>query len=985
MKFSKWFFLVFFLPAMVLGQELPIWENNVYLYNRFTIGKDFQNVNNLLIQKDGSIVVKPYAKPLYRIGNNGFSEIFSKISGKEELHHIYYFDNSELFIFQKDVIIKKGNNEIRLLPIKGKISVDIPNLINNVVYFSVDIDEKKDRIFYSYDGATLKQILKTQDKNLRFISNQKEIYLAEINLKKNQTILYDFKTGELIPTKVYPFSTDVFLHFMSKESVFYEHQKKLYHYFNGKSSIISNKTDFQYHISSFYHYNNKKYSTFFNFNAQFSPAFNTSMAESVFRNRYSPETASLYFGTGNHLMRAFKFIRKYPRLYNNTNSGQIFSLNQTADGKIWAGSYNGNISVIENGKITESNIHEHRILNGGLAFGNKMILNAEGGNGILLFENPNQYKKISDTIYSFYNFISSKNTLYSGTRAYGLMYKSTKYLENAKIHWKFAGKKEGILLQNCLTIAEDRFGNIWTGRSGEGIAVYQPQKNKGKTWLTTNKEIPFGSMTMLKDTRNTLWMGTSKGNLVYWDGKHQDDFSVKNFKKINHPLLSDSELRITFIHQWKNWLVLGAEDRVLLFDLSSWYQSGKAIVKYLNPVEASFSNVTEQNTVFTDFRDQSLWFSTSDMLYQWDIDNWLKLPNYKVIPQLRIKNGEDFFTKKINQDLELKPTQNSFDIELLYQTKDNMPRFISGALVKKGDPFLPEKPSITNAFHFQNLSSGDYIFYALVCQQDGTFNTYEFPIEIEKFLWQKWWFWLLMSLFPLGFMFYYFQNKKEIEKRKKEIMQLNVNTLSNQFRPHFMLNALNSLGTEMDDKPHAEKVISRIGENINLMYDYSQNKKFYTSFQNEWKLVENTIEIQKIIFIKELEVQINHQELIPIDYKIPMGIVQVCVENALLHGIRHRKKAPYLLTINFSNSETHYCIDIIDKGVGRKKSAEIYNFKSKGTGLKNILALIDIINSEIPNAITLTIKDDVFEDENYPGTQVRIQMMKKINYEKFKI
>ena len=77
--------------------------------------------------------------------------------------------------------------------------------------------------------------------------------------------------------------------------------------------------------------------------------------------------------------------------------------------------------------------------------------------------------------------------------------------------------------------------------------------------------------------------------------------------------------------------------------------------------------------------------------------------------------------------------------------------------------------------------------------------------------------------------------------------------------------------------------------------------------------------------------------------------------------------------------------DTLPLAAARKKSAEIYNFKSKGTGLKNILALIDIINSEIPNAITLTIKDDVFEDENYPGTQVRIQMMKKINYEKFKI
>ena len=52
---------------------------------------------------------------------------------------------SDNFIFQKDVIIKKGNNEIRLLPIKGKISVDLPFLSNNVVYFSIDIDDQKDR------------------------------------------------------------------------------------------------------------------------------------------------------------------------------------------------------------------------------------------------------------------------------------------------------------------------------------------------------------------------------------------------------------------------------------------------------------------------------------------------------------------------------------------------------------------------------------------------------------------------------------------------------------------------------------------------------------------------------------------------------------------------------------------------------------------------------------------------------------------------
>ncbi len=110
------------------------------------------------------------------------------------------------FLFFKRCYHKKGNNEIRLLPIKGKISVDLPFLSNNVVYFSIDIDDPKTAYFIR-TMAKNETNFKTQNKNLRFLSYQKEIYLAEIHPPKKETILYDFKVGKLIPIKSVPFFT----------------------------------------------------------------------------------------------------------------------------------------------------------------------------------------------------------------------------------------------------------------------------------------------------------------------------------------------------------------------------------------------------------------------------------------------------------------------------------------------------------------------------------------------------------------------------------------------------------------------------------------------------------------------------------------------------------------------------------------------------------------------------------------------------------
>lgn len=670
-------------------------------------------------------------------------------------------------------------------------------------------------------------------------------------------------------------------------------------------------------------------------------------------------------------------IRKYSRIYNKSNAQQIFSLAQAKDGKIWAGSYNGSLSIIDKNTIIETPFRD-LFLNGSKNIGDKIIMNLEANKGILLFENhKTKPKKISDTLISFYNFLSRDSILYLGTSTYGLAYAKWKnVLTNKKINWRFISKEKGNHLYNNVCIAEDKFGNIWS--SQKGFSIYQPYKDKAITWSKEKNEVGFSSMSMLTDDKKTLWVGSYDGKLFYYNGKNRDDLSPKNFRRIFHPLLECNKT-IYFMHQWKNYLILGAYDKILLFDLEKWYSDKKVSIRYLNSMETNFTAPTEQNTVLTDFRDESIWFSTSDMLYQWNIKDWLKLPTFKVIPEIVLKKDTLENHLQVNQKFQLKPKENSFEVEIRYQTKDNMPRYISASLAKEGEKPVFEAPNLETHFKFQNLSSGNYVFYVRVCQQDGSFTIHPFYIEIEKFLWQKWWFWFLVSLFPIAMIVYYYRKKNEINIQKKQISQLNLSNLSNQFRPHFMLNALNSIGSQMEDKPHAEKVISRLGESINILYDFTKKRTFYHEFEKEWKLVSNVIEIQKLLFIPDLQSEIHHLEIIKPNFKIPIGLLQIPIENALLHGLRNRDEAPYLLEVHFSENEEQFIISIKDNGVGREKSKEINNFKKNGNGLKTIRKMVNIINKRQQNAIQFKIND------LQEGTEVIITLNKTIDYEKIQL
>jgi sensor histidine kinase YesM len=284
---------------------------------------------------------------------------------------------------------------------------------------------------------------------------------------------------------------------------------------------------------------------------------------------------------------------------------------------------------------------------------------------------------------------------------------------------------------------------------------------------------------------------------------------------------------------------------------------------------------------------------------------------------------------------------------------------------------------------------------------DGKTVRYIYPVTIKKYLWQQWWFWAILSTLVSALLLYLYnlKQKKRVAEEKaktaaaelqsfksdqeKKLANLQLITLSSQFRPHFILNALNSIGAQMDDQPGAETVLSRLGESVNLIFNHAQQQKILHPFEQEWTLVKNVIHIHTLMYLKQLEVNWPPDSIIESIKKLqlPLGILQIPVENALLHGLSNRENGPWILQVQITENNQFVHVEIRDNGVGRKRSALLSNHTKHGTGTKNQAEIIAIINAANRQKITIIYADDIYKEGNLMyGTVVKIEIPKHLNY-----
>lgn len=148
-------------------------------------------------------------------------------------------------------------------------------------------------------------------------------------------------------------------------------------------------------------------------------------------------------------------------------------------------------------------------------------------------------------------------------------------------------------------------------------------------------------------------------------------------------------------------------------------------------------------------------------------------------------------------------------------------------------------------------------------------------------------------------------------------------SIKSQMNPHFFYNALNTIQSYIfsDDKRNASAYLSKFSALTRMILEMSEKDRI--SINQEIKALSLYLEIEKARFNDDFnfEIQIDHSvdaELIT----IPPMLIQPYVENAVKHGLLHKKERKQLY-ISMLKSNGILIVQIEDNGIGRKKANEI--------------------------------------------------------------
>ncbi len=217
----------------------------------------------------------------------------------------------------------------------------------------------------------------------------------------------------------------------------------------------------------------------------------------------------------------------------------------------------------------------------------------------------------------------------------------------------------------------------------------------------------------------------------------------------------------------------------------------------------------------------------------------------------------------------------------------------------------------------------------------------------------------------------------ETQKRlalEKQYRDSELKALKAQMNPHFIFNALNSI-QEYIILNKKDLAGDYLGKFADLMRKYLKHSDTGTlSVQDEIESLQMYLELEALRFEDTLNYSFSVSEILNKEQLyIPTMLIQPYVENAIKHGLLHRK-TNRKLAVSFIKKTDNAIICIIeDNGVGRKRSEEIRvqnknmhtSFATKATENR-----LHLLNYEKDQKIGVEIIDLYDEEGKANGTRV---------------
>ncbi len=230
---------------------------------------------------------------------------------------------------------------------------------------------------------------------------------------------------------------------------------------------------------------------------------------------------------------------------------------------------------------------------------------------------------------------------------------------------------------------------------------------------------------------------------------------------------------------------------------------------------------------------------------------------------------------------------------------------------------------------------------------------------------------LIGGLLLLSLVLYLMYRSNQQKKLANNLLALK--SLRSQMNPHFIFNALNSVNSfiAQNDERTANKYLTDFSTLMRAVLENSE--KNLIPLSNEVELIQLYLKLEHARFQEKFDYAFEISPNISInDYSIPPMLIQPYIENAVWHGLRHKKEKGQLTVSIQQKAAKSLIITITDNGIGRTKSQIIKTknqLKKESKGMGNVASRIAILNEMYSGKINIEVKD-LHEDGT--GTVVEV-------------
>lgn len=660
-------------------------------------------------------------------------------------------------------------------------------------------------------------------------------------------------------------------------------------------------------------------------------------------------SGGLYYLPGNPLS-----VHSYQLEGNSNNTSVVL---RDVDGRVWVGNDEGNIFVVNQGRLEKFFHGEESAGLGRITCGTVMR------NGTLCFGKDNELLMVDRGKVKRNTRLSSikslaegdSNTLWVGTHAQ-LVKVDGKNPEHTEVVAK--GRITAIcVVQDRVYYAND-----------DGLNYYE----KGKSTLYLPSSVFAGqriSRIVKHNQQSLLWISTL-GNGIF--GVEPGNGIVYHIST-QTGLTNDICNTIHLDSAGNVWVATKRGINKISIRENGWEQV--LLVNHENGLIAD-----EVNDI--DISGDQLWVATS-----MGVSHFVESSvNYLPVPP-------PVYVERVVDDGKELPLQKSYEIP--YNRGHIQIELVGLSFMSEGKLRYKYKmdgldsnwvENVSPVINYPTLSPGQYHFQAKAINSRGEESAVaaELFIVVSPAYWQTPWF----KVF-IGFIIFLILissivvrikviKKQEEEKTRlnKMLGELELTALKAQMNPHFIFNSLGSIQNliNRDKKIEANIYLSKFAKLLRMTLDHSDKRE--VSLADETVMLELYLGLEALRFVNKFEYRIEvDTEIDTYSVKIPPMIVQPFIENAIKHGLLP-KKADALLVIRFSllEDQTLYCM-VEDNGIGRVQREKLKEKSTSGhisKGIKitkNRLELVNQLRSR-PAEIRIT---DLYKD-NGEGAGTRIEI-----------